>query len=89
MSLNPSAKVLSLGRHRHNWEPIKDVPFAVPTGEWIRLTVQMTKQSLEVLVNGKSIYTYEDRAHPLKTGGFGLRQWQRSGRISQSHCPNE
>ncbi len=80
VSLNPSAKVLTLGRHRHNWEPIKDVPCKVPTGEWIRLVVKMTEQSLDIEVNGKSIFTYEDREHPLKSGGFGLRQWQRPAR---------
>jgi Domain of Unknown Function (DUF1080)/Alpha-L-arabinofuranosidase C-terminal domain len=80
VSLNPSAKVLTLGRHRHNWEPIKDVPCEVPTTEWIRLAVRMTEQSLDIEVNGKSVLTYEDREHPLKAGGFGLRQWQRTAR---------
>jgi hypothetical protein len=76
VSLNPAAKVLTLGRHRHNWEPIKDVPLEVPTGEWVRLAVRMTEQSLDIEVNGKSVFIYEDREHPLKAGGFGLRQWQ-------------
>src|SRR5579872_2784744 len=80
VSLNPAAKVLTLGRHRHNWEPLKDVPCEVPTGEWVRLTVRMTERSLDIEVNGKNLLTYEDRAHPLKSGGFGLRQWQRAAR---------
>ena len=80
VSLNPSAKVLTLGRHRHNWEHIKDIPCDVPTGEWLRLEVRMTEQTLDIQVNGKNILTYEDRDHPLKTGGFGLRQWQRAAR---------
>lgn len=80
VSLNPADRVLVLGRHRHNWEPIKNIPCEVPTGEWIRLAVRMTEKSLEVEVNGKSLVTYEDREHPLKTGGFGLRPWQRAAR---------
>jgi hypothetical protein len=80
VSLNPADRTLVLGRHRHNWEHIKNISCEVPTGEWIRLAVRMTEQSLEVQVNGKTLITYEDREHPLKTGGFGLRQWQRAAR---------
>ena len=80
VSLNPAGRTLVLGRHRHNWEHIKDIPCEVPTGEWIRLAVQMTEQSMAVEVNGKRLITYEDREHPLKSGGFGLRQWQRTAR---------
>jgi hypothetical protein len=80
VSLDPAGRFLRLGRHRHNWEPIKDVPCAVGVGEWIRLAVRMTEQSLEILVNGKRVLAYEDKQHPLRIGGFGLRQWQRSAR---------
>jgi alpha-L-arabinofuranosidase len=80
VSLDPSAQILRLGRHRHSWEPIKDTPCTVGIGEWIRLAVRMTENSLTVLVNDKQIMTYEDRQHPLKKGGFGLRQWQRPAR---------
>jgi hypothetical protein len=81
VSLDPAARILRLGRHRHNWEPIRDVPCAVPVGEWIRLTARLTEQSIEVFVDGKSLLTHEDRAHPLKSGGFGLRPWQRAARF--------
>jgi alpha-L-arabinofuranosidase len=80
VSLDPNGRFLRLGRHRHNWEPIKDVPCKVPLAEWIRLTVKMSETALEALVNGKDILRYEDRQHPLRRGGFGLRQWQRSAR---------
>jgi hypothetical protein len=80
VSLNPGRNVLTLGRHRHNWEPIRDVPCPVPIGEWVRLEVHFTEQALEVLVNDRSVIRYEDRQHPLRSGGFGLRQWQRAAR---------
>src|SRR5215469_10434045 len=80
VSLNPGRNVLTLGRHRHNWEPIKDVPCPVPVGEWVRLAVRFTETGLEVLVNGRSVIRYEDRQHPLRSGGVGLRQWQRAAR---------
>ncbi len=80
VSLNPATLKLVLGRHRHNWEHIKDVPCEVPVNEWIRLAVKMTEETLEVEVSGKRVIFYIDREHPLKSGGFGLRQWQRSAR---------
>jgi hypothetical protein len=80
VSLNPGRNVLTLGRHRHNWEPIKDVPCPVAVGEWVRLAVHFTEQTLEVLVNDRSVIRYEDRQHPLRSGGVGLRQWQRAAR---------
>jgi hypothetical protein len=80
ISLNPVAQVLTLGRHRQNWEPIKDTPCTVPLGKWVRLVVRMGEQSLEVQVDGEKIVSYEDREHPLKSGGIGLRQWQLEAR---------
>jgi hypothetical protein len=80
-SLNPAAGTVVLGRHRHNWEPIKDIPCDIPIGKWSTLVVRMTERTLEVLVNGKSVVTYEEREHPLKSGTFALRPWQRDARF--------
>jgi hypothetical protein len=80
VSLDPAGGFLRLGRHRHNWEPIKDTPCPVPVGRWLRLTVRLTETSLEALLDGKRIITYEDRQHPLRSGGGALRQWQRAAR---------
>jgi alpha-L-arabinofuranosidase len=80
VTLNPERGVLVLGRHRHNWEPIKDTPCDVPVGQWVPLAVKAAGPTLTVLVNGKSVITYEDRDHPLSAGAVGLRQWQREAR---------
>ena len=72
---------LVLGRHRQNWEPIRNVPCEVPIQQWIKLTVRMTANSLEVLVNDRSLARYEDAQHPLQTGTVGLRTWQREARF--------
>jgi alpha-L-arabinofuranosidase len=77
VALNPERGVLTLGRHRHNWEPIKDTACEVPVGRWVPLAVKMAGRTLSVLVDGKSVITYEDRDHPLPAGAVGLRQWQR------------
>jgi alpha-L-arabinofuranosidase len=80
ISLDPEKNVLRLGRHRHNWEPIKDAPCEVPTGRWVPLAVKMTERRLDVSVGDKSVLSYEDRDHPLPAGAVGLRQWQREAR---------
>jgi len=76
-----SAGHLVLGRHRQNWEPIRNVPCEVPVNQWITLAVRTTDRSLEVLVNGKSITRFEETQHPLATGRVGLRTWQREARF--------
>ncbi len=78
ISLDAAAGVLRLGRHRHNWEPIRDTPCDVPVGTWISLTVKLTARTLEVVVNGKSVITFDDGGSALRTGGIGLRTWQRA-----------
>ncbi len=80
VSLDTAQQVLRLGRHRQNWEHIKDVPCAVPAGKWIELAVAMTATTLDVRVDSKPVVHYEDREHPLETGSVGLRQWQREAR---------
>jgi mono/diheme cytochrome c family protein len=71
---------LVLGRHRHNFEPIRNVPCRVPADQWIALVVKMTERGLEVLVDGTSMLRYEDHDHPLLSGQVALRTWQRDAR---------
>ncbi len=75
VSLDPRTQTLRLARHRHNYEPIKDVPCAVPLRSWIKLKVDMHGSVLEISVNGKSILRHDDEGHALEPGGFGLRPW--------------
>ena len=41
VSLDARANVLRLGRHRHDWELIKDTPCEVPVGRWVPLVIKM------------------------------------------------
>lgn len=68
---------LRLGRHRQNFEHIKDTPCPVPVKEWISLVVRMRETTLEVLINGKTVIVYQDRDKPLISGHIGIRPWQR------------
>jgi hypothetical protein len=80
IALSAQPQFLRLGRHRRNWEPIKDMPCPVPPDRWVALAVRLGKTSLEALVDGKSVLKYEDRQHPLADGGIGLRSFNRSCR---------
>lgn len=76
VSLSPSGAYAVLGRHRQNWEPISQVPCAVPLNQWIDLEVQYTNAVITVLVNGTNIIQYTDSQHPLTSGQIGLRNYQ-------------
>lgn len=80
VALDPSG-MLVLGRHRQNWEPIRQVPCEVPLNKWVKLRVRMSGNAIEVFVNGKSITQYEDTEHPLSSGAVGLRTWQMDTRF--------
>lgn len=72
---------LVLGRHRPNWEAIRNIPCEARPDEWIPLVVRLKDNALEVQVKNKSVLTYEDREHPLAPGWVGLRTWQREARF--------
>lgn len=80
VSLDTTGKLV-LGRHRGNWEPIREVPCAVPTGKWIRLAVSVADGGFNVAVDGNKVAGYEDKENPLKPGGFALRTWKRDARF--------
>jgi alpha-L-arabinofuranosidase len=75
VALDPGRQHLVFGRHRGNgnWEPIRDVPCAVPVGPWIDLSVRMTDTRVQVRVDDRSILEFEDRERPLLAGAIGLR----------------
>ncbi len=75
VALNPAQKVLRLGRHRHNWEQIRDTRCAVPHDRWVRLEARISGPSLRISLNGDPIVQYTDTEHPLKPGSVGLRTW--------------
>jgi len=80
ISLNGDGQSVRLGRHRHNWELLKDSPCEVPGGRWVSLIVKMTGPSIEVRVDGKSVLRYDDGGGALPAGTVGLRQFQPEAR---------
>lgn len=80
VSLDAQANLVRLGRHRHDWQLLRDTPYPVPTGQWIVLEVKLSGNTIEALVDDKSVVRYEDRDRPLVEGMVGLRPWQRDAR---------
>jgi alpha-L-arabinofuranosidase len=80
---------LVLGRHRQNWEPIRTLPCDAGANQWVCLAVRLAGGSLEVLVGGKSVLTYEDREHPLTGGRLGLRTWQREAQFRNLYVQSD
>ncbi len=77
ISLDPKTQSLRLGRHRQNFELIRDVSCNVPNNQWIPLSVTTRDGMLEIRVNGQQALVYQDKEHPLKPGRVGVRLWQR------------
>jgi DUF1680 family protein len=80
IALNASAQNVRLGRHRHNWELIKDIPCAVPIGQWVPLAVKLEGRTIEVFVKDRSVLRHDDGDATLPAGRVGLRQFQPEAR---------
>jgi alpha-L-arabinofuranosidase len=81
ISLDAKANVVRLGRHRQDWNLIKDTPYPVPVDEWIPVVVRLTGTLVEVLVQGKSVVRHDDGGKALPAGTVGVRPWQREARF--------
>jgi hypothetical protein len=77
VALNAASQKLLLARHRHNFEPIKEVACAVAIDRWVPLEVRLAGPVVEVLVDGKSVLRHDDGDRALPAGAVGLRAWQR------------
>ena len=96
VALNSAAQNLRLGRHRQNWEPIKDTPCTVPVGRWVELVVRLQGRTIEALLDGQSIVRHNDGLATLPAGRVGLRAFQTEARYrnlwvkidGQTHRPN-
>lgn len=80
ISLNAAAQHVLLGRHRHNWEHIKDTPCEIPLGQWVPLSVKLNDRTIEISVNGKSVVRHIDDDKALLSGTVGIRQFQKEAK---------
>lgn len=75
ISLAADGKRVVLGKHRHNWQSLREVAVDCSPGEWNTLGVRMEGSRIEVLLNGESLLVYEDIHGPLPKGKVALRTW--------------
>lgn len=77
VSISARRSYLRVGRHRNNWEPIKEVAATVRAREWHHLKVELLGQDLRIFLDGSKSPTlaYHDE-DPIKWGSVGLRTWQ-------------
>ncbi len=74
ISLNPSKKVLVVGKHEHNWQPIAEVPADIAVGKWTLITIERSGKDLKISLDGEPAYTLSD-SNPLAAGTIGLRSY--------------
>jgi alpha-L-arabinofuranosidase len=78
ISLSVKHQYLMLGRHRNNFQMLKQVPIKVEPGKWYSLRVSMAGPRLRIYVDGSTdpVIDFEDKSEPiLEGGGIGLRTW--------------
>ncbi len=68
------AKVM-FGKHCQNWQPLKEVFVHCSPDEWNAMKVEMSGAQIEVFLNGKSLFVYEDKDSPILNGKVALRTW--------------
>ncbi len=81
VALDAARQTLRLGRHRNNFELLKDVKCDVAVGRWIPLEVRLAGSAIEILVDGNSMLRYDDGPNALPAGAIGLRAWNREARF--------
>ena len=77
IALDPARQMLRIGRHRHSFQLVRDVPCEVALGRWIPLEARLAGHSIEVLVDGKSVVKLDDD-QALGDGTVGVRVWQQT-----------
>lgn len=80
IAVDAKRQELRLGKHRQNFELLRDLPCAVPVGRWFPLVVRTTETALAVEIDGRQVLKYED-ASPLRGGRAGLRVWQQGAQF--------
>ncbi|MFV0419796.1 MAG: family 16 glycoside hydrolase [Dysgonomonas sp.] len=75
ISLAADGRKVVLGKHKHNFEHIRDISVDCDPIAWNRLKIAMDKGRIEIFLNGKSIYVHNDNDDAIQSGKIGLRTW--------------
>lgn len=75
ISLASNGEKIVIGKHKKNFEHLKDVPVKCNPAVWNNLKAVMKDGKIEIFLNGKSVFTFDDNDSDLKTGYPALRVW--------------
>ncbi|MDR2953655.1 MAG: DUF1080 domain-containing protein [Prevotella sp.] len=75
ISLRADGRKVVVGKHKNNFEHIRDIDVECNPTEWNRLKVTMGEKKFEVFLNDKSIFTYDNNDKDLEKGKIALRTW--------------
>ncbi len=81
IGFNPRAKIIMAGAHRHNFKPLKTVPFDIPVKSWFKIKIRFTETSFDVFLNNgeKAILSVQEENMPsrdvLRRGSVAFRIW--------------
>lgn len=77
VALYPRTGGLMLGRHRNNFQMLKQLPVKVEPGKWHKLRVEMEGPTLRILVDDakEPAILFDDAAGAIREGKVGVRTW--------------
>ena len=77
VSLSASRQRLILGKHRHDFLPLREAPTTITPEQWQRLRVTLDGPRIRVFVNDglTPLIDFTDPDRPLLSGRMALRTW--------------
>ena len=75
VSLASDGKMITIGKHKNNWEHIVDVSVNCAPTEWNNLKARVQNRTVEILLNNKSVCTFRLSDEELLDGSVALRVW--------------
>lgn len=82
IGINAATSRLVVGKHQNNWQPITEVPVDYKAGDWNNIALHIDGATVEIALNGTTVYTLRDTSSPLVSGLVGLRSYGGSARFS-------
>jgi len=78
ISLTADGKKIIIGKHKHDFEHLKDIPVQCNPYAWNRLKAMLHNGKIKILLNDEPVYAFDNDDPALKAGKIGLRTWNTS-----------
>lgn len=75
ISLKADGKKVVVGKHKNNFEHIRDIDVNCNPAEWNRLKATISEDKIEIFLNNNSIFQFNNNDEALKSGKAALRTW--------------